>query len=72
MACTACGYDNPDRAKFCLECGNPMTSVSLHAAAEERKVVTVLFCDLVGFTAASDAADPEEVRPRIRPYHVNC
>jgi class 3 adenylate cyclase len=36
---------------------------------EERKVVTVLFCDLVGFTAASDNADPEEVRARIRPYH---
>ncbi len=37
---------------------------------EERKVVTVLFCDLVGFTAASDAADPEDVRARIRPYHA--
>jgi class 3 adenylate cyclase/tetratricopeptide (TPR) repeat protein len=36
---------------------------------EERKVVTVLFCDLVGFTAASEAADPEDVRARIRPYH---
>jgi class 3 adenylate cyclase/tetratricopeptide (TPR) repeat protein len=36
---------------------------------EERKVVSVLFCDLVGFTAASDAADPEDVRARIRPYH---
>jgi class 3 adenylate cyclase/tetratricopeptide (TPR) repeat protein len=32
--------------------------------------VTVLFCDLVGFTAASDAADPEDVRARIRPYHA--
>jgi class 3 adenylate cyclase/tetratricopeptide (TPR) repeat protein len=30
----------------------------------------VLFCDLVGFTAASDAADPEDVRSRIRPYHA--
>ena len=39
-------------------------------ALEERKVVTVLFCDLVGFTAASDAADPEDVRARIRPYHA--
>ncbi len=38
-------------------------------ALEERKVVSVLFCDLVGFTAASDAADPEDVRARIRPYH---
>jgi class 3 adenylate cyclase len=32
--------------------------------------VTVLFCDLVGFTAASEAADPEDVRSRIRPYHA--
>jgi class 3 adenylate cyclase len=39
-------------------------------ALEERKVVPVLFCDLVGFTAASDAADPEDVRARIRPYHA--
>src|SRR6266540_6375061 len=37
---------------------------------EERKIVTVLFCDLVGFTAASEAADPEDVRARIRPYHA--
>jgi len=37
---------------------------------EERKVVSVLFCDLVGFTAASEAADPEDVRARIRPYHA--
>jgi class 3 adenylate cyclase len=36
---------------------------------EERKVVSVLFCDLVGFTAASEATDPEDVRARIRPYH---
>src|SRR6476620_11638022 len=38
--------------------------------SEERKIVTVLFCDLVGFTAASEAADPEDVRARIRPYHA--
>jgi class 3 adenylate cyclase/tetratricopeptide (TPR) repeat protein len=37
---------------------------------EERKVVTVLFCDLVGFTARSDVADPEDVRATIRPYHT--
>jgi class 3 adenylate cyclase/tetratricopeptide (TPR) repeat protein len=36
---------------------------------EERKVVSVLFCDLVEFTAASEAADPEDVRARLRPYH---
>jgi class 3 adenylate cyclase len=31
--------------------------------------VTVLFCDLVSFTASSEATDPEDVRARIRPYH---
>jgi class 3 adenylate cyclase len=37
---------------------------------EERKVVSVLFVDLVGFTARSDQADPEDVRAMLRPYHA--
>jgi class 3 adenylate cyclase/tetratricopeptide (TPR) repeat protein len=37
---------------------------------EERKVVSVLFCDLVGFTAASEKQDPEDVQARIRPYQA--
>ncbi|HEX9599375.1 MAG TPA: adenylate/guanylate cyclase domain-containing protein [Gaiellaceae bacterium] len=36
---------------------------------EERKVVSVLFADLVGFTARSERADPEDVRELLRPYH---
>ena len=36
---------------------------------EERKVVSVLFVDLVGFTDRSDRADPEDVRATLRPYH---
>ena len=32
--------------------------------------MTVLFCDLVGFTARSDEADPEDVGAMLRPYHV--
>jgi class 3 adenylate cyclase/tetratricopeptide (TPR) repeat protein len=40
------------------------------AEREERKVISVLFCDLVGFTAASDRQDPEDVRARMRPYHA--
>src|SRR6187397_3237079 len=35
----------------------------------ERKVVTVLFADLVGFTARSEALDPEDVEAILRPYH---
>jgi len=37
---------------------------------EERKVVTVLFCDLVGFTSRSDRADPEDVGAMLRPFHA--
>ena len=36
---------------------------------EERKVVTCLFCDLVGFTARAEAMDPEDVRRLLQPYH---
>jgi len=39
---------------------------------EERKVVSVLFADLVGFTARSDRADPEDVRELLRPYHARA
>jgi class 3 adenylate cyclase/tetratricopeptide (TPR) repeat protein len=68
VICPHCGQENPEIAKFCLACATPLT-VGPEEPSEERKVVTVLFCDLVGFTAASDAADPEDVRARIRPYH---
>jgi predicted ATPase/class 3 adenylate cyclase len=66
-ACRACGEENPERARFCLACGTPLETV-LHA--EERKVVSVLFVDLVGFTDRSDRADPEDVRATLRPYHA--
>jgi class 3 adenylate cyclase len=58
------------RAKFCHECAAPLVSATPTHELEERKVVSVLFCDLVGFTAASDRQDPEDVRARIRPYHA--
>ncbi len=67
--CAACGQVNPEIARFCLACG-ALIEQDAARSAEERKTVTVLFCDLVGFTAASDHADPEDVRARIRPYHA--
>jgi class 3 adenylate cyclase len=66
--CPSCGTENPERAKFCNECGTPLAEAP--PTREERKVVSVLFCDLVGFTAASEHADPEDVRARLRPYHA--
>jgi class 3 adenylate cyclase len=68
ITCPNFGKGNLEGAKFCNDCASPLGLASV-TQAEERKVVTVLFCDLVGFTAASDRADPEDVRARIRPYH---
>jgi class 3 adenylate cyclase len=68
--CPSCGKELPGEFPFCPFCAAPLTARPPVGAKEERKVVTVLFCDLVGFTAASDAADPEDVRSRIRPYHA--
>jgi class 3 adenylate cyclase/tetratricopeptide (TPR) repeat protein len=69
-ACPACGNENPDGFQFCGFCAAPLTERAPGAPLEERKVVSVLFCDLVGFTAASEAVDPEDVRARLRPYHA--
>jgi class 3 adenylate cyclase/tetratricopeptide (TPR) repeat protein len=49
-------------------CGASLVSAA-PAAREERKVVTVLFCDLVGFTAKAEQLDPEDVRAVLAPYH---
>ena len=48
----------------------PRSPRAPRSGAEERKIVSVLFVDLVGFTAASEKADPEDVRARLRPYHA--
>ena len=67
--CPACGEPNPGRARFCLACATPLAAPPV-ARREERKRVSVLFCDLVGFTARSDQADPEDVGALLRPYHA--
>jgi class 3 adenylate cyclase/tetratricopeptide (TPR) repeat protein len=67
LTCSTCGEQNPEGARFCNSCGSALAEV---AAGEERKVVSVLFVDLVGFTAASETADPEDVRARLLPYHT--
>src|ERR687897_3436434 len=68
--CLNCGQDNPEGFRFCGACGSPLAAAPRHPPGEERKVVTVLFCDLVGFTARSDRADPEDVGAMLRPFHT--
>jgi class 3 adenylate cyclase len=60
--CTNCGRENPDDARFCGNCGSPLGNAA-GSAREERKVVTVLFADLVGFTSRSERLDPAYDRP---------
>jgi class 3 adenylate cyclase/tetratricopeptide (TPR) repeat protein len=67
-ACPHCGKDNPEGFSFCGSCGGALGVAS--PRSEERKVVTVLFCDLVGFTSRSERADPEDVRATLREYHA--
>jgi class 3 adenylate cyclase len=65
--CPNCGQENPPIAKFCLACAQPLPTRA-HGLPEERKVVTVLFADLVGFTARAERLDPEDVRAILTPY----
>src|SRR6266536_1995547 len=65
--CANCGQENPDVAKFCLACGTPFAAPA--PPLEERKLVTVLFTDIVGSTASAEQLDPEDVRARLRPYY---
>lgn len=64
--CPNCDEPNPSRAKFCMECGERFTGSAalLDARTDvqgERRVVTVLFADLSGFTAYSESTDVEDV-----------
>jgi class 3 adenylate cyclase/tetratricopeptide (TPR) repeat protein len=68
-ACPSCGRDNADDARFCSACGADLAAAARQR--ESRKVVTVLFCDLVGSTALGESTDPEALRGRMRRYFAD-
>lgn len=59
VACPACGESNPERARFCLGCGQKLAADHV---AEMRRNVTVIFADLVGSTSIGERYDAEIVR----------
>ena len=75
-ACPACGTPNPPQSKFCVECGASLTSEAGAAspapaadvAATERRLVSVLFLDLVSFTTLSEQRDAEDMRELLSSY----
>jgi class 3 adenylate cyclase len=66
--CASCGQENPDVARFCLACGLPLERADT-PPREERRLVSVVFVDMVGFTSLAERLDPEDVQARLRPYH---
>jgi class 3 adenylate cyclase/tetratricopeptide (TPR) repeat protein len=63
-ACPACGKENPEGFQFCGYCAAPLTGDT----REQRKTVTVLFCDLTGSTALGESTDPEALRALLARY----
>src|SRR6187402_223299 len=69
LVCPECRRENPADARFCSACGTRLEPAP-REAREERKVVTVLFADLVGFTSQAERLDPEDVRAILDGYHA--
>jgi class 3 adenylate cyclase/tetratricopeptide (TPR) repeat protein len=69
LVCAACGQENPEGFSFCGSCGKPLADEA-RRPREERKVVTVLFADLVGFTGRAEQLDPEDVRATLSPFYA--
>jgi len=72
-SCPSCSAANEPDDRFCGECGTALGAESpatetRPAPVAERKLVSVLFMDLVGFTAASESRDAEDVRELLSGY----
>ncbi len=82
--CPSCGTPNPGGGKFCGECGVSLGAQATDAPTEttaaptapaqvaERRLVSVLFADLVGFTTISESRDAEDVRELLDAYFGMC
>ena len=71
LSCPSCGAEQPPGGKFCIECGAQLDAAHAAPAAqteappEERRLVTVLFADLSGYTAVAERMDPESVKSLV-------
>jgi hypothetical protein len=63
-ACAVSGYEGAEELKFCPECGE----AAHPRGREQRKIVTVLRCDVVGSTALGETVDPEALRALLARY----
>jgi class 3 adenylate cyclase len=71
VKCDRCGIAIPPSFNFCGNCGAPLARpTGSEAGVEERRVVTVMFADLAGFTSRAERLDPEDVRAILTPYYA--
>ena len=66
QTCTNCGFTAEAAFRFCPECGTAAAADS--PAREQRKTVTILFCDVTGSTALGESTDPEALRALLARY----
>ena len=67
VVCPSCGQENPEGSRFCNSCGAELAAAGPDAR-EYRKVVTILFCDVVGSTSLGESTDPEALRALLGRY----
>jgi class 3 adenylate cyclase/tetratricopeptide (TPR) repeat protein len=67
LTCERCGHESSDGARFCEACGLSLRPEPV-TASEQRRTVTVLFCDLAGSTALGERVDPERLRAMMARY----
>jgi class 3 adenylate cyclase len=64
--CSKCGRESDGDFAFCPHCAAPLKG--LEPSREQRKTVTVLFCDVTGSTALGESTDPEALRAVLARY----
>jgi class 3 adenylate cyclase/tetratricopeptide (TPR) repeat protein len=77
QTCASCGATSPGGQRFCGDCGRPLlagaaASPAVETPTAERRLVSVLFADLVGFTTLSEGRDAEDVRELLSRYFDTC
>ncbi len=70
VTCASCGGENPDHARFCLECGAQLGAP--RQLTDSRKMVTILFADVVGSTGLGEQLDPETLRALLARYFISA
>ncbi|CAM5637121.1 hypothetical protein SAVIM338S_06176 [Streptomyces avidinii] len=68
--CGSCRAAVPEAARFCPECGTPLTGGV--PSADSRRIVTAVFIDLVGSTVYAETLDPEALRRAMDRYYGAC